>query len=221
LTFSRRSSRAASSQGPLSMDRTATARIDTRHRIIHREAQDRLLSIEEDDAAAARRGFRRLLSALTSRVAGNPEASGVLDELSQRPGPHLQHDLPALFLDRGFRGAELAGDLLVEEAGDDSGHHVPFARGQGVVPATKLGELLPLRSGDAITVDRVSNGVEEILLAKRLRQKLDRTGFHGPNGHGDVAVTSEKDDGQRRVRFGELPLKLEAAQPREAHVEDE
>jgi len=46
------------------------------------------------------------------------------------------------------------------------------------VPATKLGELLPLRSRGAIAIDGVSNGVEQILFAKRLRQKFDRTGFH-------------------------------------------
>src|SRR5204863_6328342 len=162
-----------------------------------------------------------LLGGFATRMADNPEASGALDQFRHRSGPHLQHDLPALFLDRRFRGAELAGDLLVEEAGDDSGHHVAFARGQGLVPATKLGDLLPLRSRGAIALDRVSNGVEEILLAKRFRQELDRTGFHGPNRHGDVAVTGEKDDGQRRVRTGELALKLEAAEPRESYVEDE
>jgi len=38
-------------------------------------------------------------------------------------------------------------------------------------------------------IDRGSNGVEKVLSAKRLGQKLDRTGFHGPNRHRDVAVT--------------------------------
>ena len=37
---------------------------------------------------------------------------------------------------------------------------------------------------------------------------------------GDVAVAGEEDDRQGRVGAGELSLKVEAAQPREAHVED-
>ena len=87
--------------------------------------------------------------------------------------------MPTLFLDGGFAGAQLPGDLFVEQTGDGGGHHVLLARSQQVIPTTKLGELQPLRACDAITIDRVANGVEQVLLAKRLRQKLDGTGLHG------------------------------------------
>ena len=76
----------------------------------------------------------------------------------------------------------------------------------------------PLR---AIALDRVPNGVEQVLVAEGLRQKLDGAGFHGPDRHGNVAVAGEEDDGQRRVRVGELALEIQPAQPRQAHVEHE
>src|SRR5258708_23904468 len=129
--------------------------------------------------------------------------------------------MPTLFLDGGFAGSQLPGDLLVEQTGDGGAHHVPLARSQQVIPATKLGELQPLRACHAITIDRVANGVEQVLLAKRLREKLDRTGFHGPDGHGNVAVPGQEDDRQRRVRVGEFLLKVKAAQTREADIKHE
>src|SRR6267142_4504813 len=67
---------------------------------------------------------------------GDSEARGAPDQIGQRPGLHLLHHVPTLFLDGGFAGAELPGDLLVEQAGDGSAHHVPLARSQQVIPAT-------------------------------------------------------------------------------------
>ena len=111
--------------------------------------------------------------------------------------------------------------MQAKKTGDASGHHVPLARGQRVVTATELGNLVALRSSGAIAIDGTPKGVEEILLAKRLGQELDRAGFHRANRHGNVAVTREKDDRQRCVRVGKLSLEIEPALPREAHVEDE
>src|SRR5207244_13514412 len=152
---------------------------------------------------------------------GNSEARGAPDQIGQRPGLHLLHHMPTLFLDGGFAGSQLPGDLLVEQTGDGGGHHVPLATGQRLIPATKLGKLQPLRACHAITIDRVADGVEQVLLAKRLREKLDCAGLHGPDRHGDITVPGEEDDRQRRVRVGKLLLQVEAAQSREADVEHE
>jgi hypothetical protein len=70
-----------------------------------------------------------------------------------------------LFLDGGLAGSQLPGDLLVEQTGDGTGQNISLARSQQVIPATKLGELQPLRARDAITIDRVANRVEQVLLA--------------------------------------------------------
>src|SRR5206468_2794538 len=134
---------------------------------------------------------------------------------------HLLHHVPTLFLYGGLARSQLPGDLLVEKPGDGGGHHIPLAWGQRVIPATNLGELQPLCARHAITIDRVANGVEEVLLAKRLGKKLDGTRLHGADRHGNVAVPGEEDDGQRHVRVGKFLLKVEAAQPGEADVEHE
>src|SRR5207244_12524781 len=61
---------------------------------------------------------------------GNSEARGAPDQIGQRPGLHLLHHMPTLFLDGGFAGSQLPGDLLVEQTGDGGGHHVPLARSE-------------------------------------------------------------------------------------------
>src|SRR5207253_2315785 len=80
------------------------------------------------------------------------------------------------------------GDLLVEKTGADARQHVSLTGRERHVATTQLGALAALRAYRAIALDRVSYGVEQILLAERLRQKLHGAGFHGPDGHGDVAV---------------------------------
>src|ERR1700704_6363580 len=112
----------------------------------------------------------------------------------------------ALLFDGGLASAQLAGDLLVEKTCDDPRQHVSLTGSEGCVATTHLAALAALRAYRAIALDRVSNGVEQILLAERLRQKLHRAGFHGPDGHGDVAVAGEEDDRQRRVGLGKLLL---------------
>jgi len=63
-----------------------------------------------------------------------------------------------------------AGESLVEKARDDARQHVSLTGREGRVATTQLGALAALRAYGAIALDRVSNGVEQILLAERLRQ---------------------------------------------------
>src|SRR5438309_7531029 len=102
---------------------------------------------------------------------GDAEARGEADQLGDRSRLHLLHEMPALLLDGDFARPELARDLLVEETSDDPSQHVPLARGQQGVPASKRGELLTFAARGAIALDRAANGVEQILLAERLRQE--------------------------------------------------
>src|SRR5439155_22760859 len=89
---------------------------------------------------------------------------------------------------------QLARDLLVEETGDDPGHDIALARGEGRMAPAGLAALLALRAHRPIALDRASNRVEQLLLAEGLRQKLHGTGLHGPDRHRDIAVTGEEDD---------------------------
>src|SRR5437588_585513 len=87
-----------------------------------------------------------------------------------RPGIrlHLRHHMRALLFDGGLAGAQLAGDLLVEKTGDDPCQHVSLTGSEGRVATTQVGAFAALRTYRAIALDRVSNGVEQILLAERL-----------------------------------------------------
>ena len=78
--------------------------------------------------------------------------------------------MPALFLDGGFAGSQLPGDLLVEQTGNSGAHHVLLAGSQQIIPATKLGELQPLRAGDAITIDRVANAAYQKVRGRQSRR---------------------------------------------------
>jgi hypothetical protein len=40
------------------------------------------------------------------------------------------------------------------------------------------------------------------LIAKRFGQEIDRSAFHGPDRHWDIAVASHKDDWNVNVRLG-------------------
>jgi len=56
-------------------------------------------------------------------------------------------------------------------------------------------------------------------LASLARQEIDRSRFHGPDGHGDVSMTRYHDNGNVNVRFGQLILEVEAAHSGQPDVE--
>src|SRR5207247_3367214 len=89
------------------------------------------------------------------------------------------------------------------------------------VAAAQLGPLRAVRAHRPVALDRAADGVEEVLLAERLRQELHGAGLHGLDRHGDVAMPGEKDDWQCRVRLGQLALQVQTAQPWQAPVEPE
>ena len=65
------------------------------------------------------------------------------------------------------------------------------------------------------------NGVEEILITKRLRQELHCPGFHRTNCHGDVAVACNEDDRNRNVGAVQFQLKIQAAHPRQPNIKNQ
>src|SRR5262249_6161495 len=149
------------------------------------------------------------------------EPRSEMHQLGHGASLHLRHHVSALFFDGRFAGAELAGDLLVEQTGDDACQHIALSWGKRSVPAAKLRAVLAFYADRPVALDTTSNGVEQLLLAEWVRQEFDRARFHGPDRHGNVAVAGDEDDRQLRVRLDELALQIEPAQPRQAHVEDE
>ena len=123
-------------------------------------------------------------------------------------------------LHRRLAGAELRGDLFVEQTRHDQGHDLALARRQRLVPPSQLGQLRPLLSCRAVTINRLLNGVEELLVTKRFREKLHGSSLHGLHRHGNVAMSGDEHDRDRRIRVGKLALKINAAQSGQPHVED-
>ena len=70
-----------------------------------------------------------------------------------------------------------------------------------------------------VPFDRLRNGIQHVLLAKRLRQEIDRSCFHSPDRHGDVSVARYHDNGDVNIRFNQLSLEVEAAHSGQPDVE--
>src|SRR5262249_60490886 len=63
--------------------------------------------------------------------------------------------------------------------------------------------------------------IQDILLTKRLGQELDCAGFHRPDRHGYIAVAGYEDDRCLDFCLGQLALKIEPANPRQADIQDQ
>src|SRR5215475_7543478 len=75
-------------------------------------------------------------------------------------------------------------------------------------------------SCSAVSVNRLMNGVEELLVTKRLREKVHGPSLQGLHRHWHVPMGADEYDLGRRIHVDELALKIKAAQSRQSHVED-
>lgn len=80
-------------------------------------------------------------------------------------------------LDGGFAQTEFGGDLLVRKAGDDALEDLTLARRQRLETNLEIRKSRAGASPVAVKVDCAANGVEQVLVPKRLGQKLDRAPF--------------------------------------------
>src|SRR5262249_6785818 len=101
---------------------------------------------------------------------------------SQRKGPISRFWFPY---------TQLARDLLVEEPCHHERHHLPLARRQRAIPAAQGFARCPLLARLAVACERLLNGVEQLLVAEELGQKLHGPGFHRLPGHRDIAVAGD------------------------------
>ena len=82
-------------------------------------------------------------------------------------------------LHRGLAGVELRRDLFVQQAGHNKRHDLTLALRQQFVPPSQLGQIRPPTSCGAVTINRLPNGVEQLLVTKRFREEVHRTGLQG------------------------------------------
>src|ERR1700730_11694739 len=63
--------------------------------------------------------------------------------------------------------------------------------------------------------------IEDLLITKRLRQKIDRSRLHRPYRHRDIAISRHEDDWNPDAGIGQLGLEIEAAQSRHSDIKDD
>src|SRR5882724_8966289 len=124
----------------------------------------------------------------------------------------------AVDFDSGLAGAKLSGYLLIEQSCDHEPHHLPFAWRERVKASAQYFNLRPLLARLAIALQRLLNGVEQVLIAEGLGQKLHCPGFHSLHSHRDIAVAGDEDDGNLHVSLSHPLLQIKTAEARQTHV---
>jgi len=100
-------------------------------------------------------------------------------QVGERRCPHLLHDLAAVDLNGDLTDAEFRSRLLVQEPADHKRQHLPLPRRKSFQATTKLGQLRPCLSLNAVPIDRRPDCSDQIVLPDRLGQKVDGA---APNG---------------------------------------
>src|SRR6516162_2476455 len=118
-------------------------------------------------------------------------------------------------------GTEFCCYLLVEQSPNHSCHHFALARGERSKASMNGFRGGPLLASRAVSIQRLLNRIEEILVAERLRQKLERPCFHGTHAHRDVTVTGNEDNRNCHTGFVQSSLQIKPALSRHPHVEYE
>src|SRR5262249_45026226 len=141
------------------------------------------------------------------------------DEVGEGLSVHLGHHLLAVRFHRGLARAQLTRDLLGEPPCHHPCHHVPLSRGERVKPAAQGGHLRLLRARVAVAGERLVHGVEQVLVAEGLGQKVHGPGFHRLHAHRDIAVASDENNGEGQVARRQPPLQLQPAEAWQSHIE--
>src|SRR4051794_33863954 len=126
-----------------------------------------------------------------------------------------------MHLHGGFGNADIAGNLFAKAAVRDLNHDLALPWAQRVEASPEGGQAFFSLTSGAIAREAELNGVEELLIAERLRKELDGPALHCLHRHRDVAVPCDEDDWEFPVRRGKLALKIKTALPRQPDVEDQ
>src|SRR6266403_5754224 len=96
------------------------------------------------------------------------------------------------------------------------------SRGVRVLKARpQRGDCLFVLQPPAISRDAQLNRVQQVLIAERLGQKLDRSSLYRLDGQRDVAISGDEDDRNVNIRRRELSLKIQTTSARQPDIEHE
>jgi hypothetical protein len=96
------------------------------------------------------------------------------------------------------------------------------SRSRGVSDSSRFADHVAPRQHAAaarVELERLVDAVEQVLVAERLLDEVDRAGLHRLDRHRHVAVAGDEDDRQDRVALVELDLQFETAHAGHADVE--
>src|SRR5229473_45535 len=134
---------------------------------------------------------------------------------------HLLHDVASVDLYCCLAGSDFGGNVLVENAGDHEGHNLPLSRSQCVIALVQIVDLGLLFSCRSVTLKCLLNGVQKILVPKRLRQKLHGARLQRSDRHRNVSMRSDKDDGDLHADLGQLALEIEPTHLRQSYIQNQ
>src|SRR3546814_631246 len=120
------------------------------------------------------------------------------NNLCQRPRLHLAHGPATVEFDGDLAQTELRGDLLVEKTRSDELQHLALAAGKRLEPGAKGSELILLLFQSPVFSKRAGYGLQDILVAKRLREDIDGTRLPRGDRHRDVTVTGDEQRSEER-----------------------
>src|ERR1700676_3446195 len=126
-----------------------------------------------------------------------------------------------MHLHGGFGKADIARNLLAKAAVRDLNHDLALPGPQRLEAFPEGGQSFLILPPSAITREAELNGVEELLITKRLRKELNGATLHRLHRHRDVAVSGDEDDWEFLARGGELALKIKTALTGQSHVENQ
>ena len=124
-------------------------------------------------------------------------------------------------LHRLFHGAELGGDLLVEQAARDLPDHLFLAGSQAGEAGAQVELDGLMLAGGLIAGESGLDGGEQLVLRHRLGQEVDRARFHRPHAGRHVAVAREENDRQGAAGLGELVLQFQPGAAGHAQVQQD
>src|SRR5438132_10349796 len=126
--------------------------------------------------------------------------------------------MTAMNLHGDFGHTDLSRNLLAQQSAGDQGYYLALARRQGREPRPDVGDLLLVVTPRLVPLDCRGDGIEKVLIAKRLQEEIDGAGFHGAHRHGDVSMSRDENYRYSNVRVHQLGLEVEPAQSVQPYV---
>src|SRR4051812_38671704 len=122
---------------------------------------------------------------------------------------------------RDLAGAQLRGHFLVHHSSRDECHHFMFAGCKRFVAGLQSGCFRAPDECRPIPNKCFFDGTQKVPLAERLWQEVDCPSLHRLDGHWNVALAGDEDDGDMVLGGNELTLQFNSAQARQTDIKYE